>query len=471
MMDLVMVNPQELTIVSNVRVAKASADLVASIQEHGLLEPINAYRTDDGALVVKHGHRRTLAAIEAGLDQAPVILTAAPAEDEGGKIDLIAAQWDENQQRENLSAREQADTIAQLAAFGVTPAQIAKRLRVDRPTVDAATSLKTTDTLDQYQLTIVQAAALDEFAEDDEAVQLLAEAAASGQFDHQVSRLRQARKVAAVLAEARDHWQAKGVQVLDEWADARGGEWVSSLVDATTNEAVEVDLDNPGPHLAVYLSDQIVTVHTATGDEVARWTVRAADDPNRPEGALTHADVHEEIRVRVRWFCLDPAARNWKARWGGSAAESSAEMTDEEREAKRAERRDVIAANKAWLAAEQVRRDWLRDFCARKSAPKDGAVFIAQTLAADPQLLADHRAVGAQRDYLNLDGIDTVSPARAGLLALAMCLIAHEAATDKNSWRRGRRTAAYLRYIESQGYALSPVERRACGEAVSTDEL
>ena len=42
MMDLVMVNPQELTIVSNVRVAKASADLVASIQEHGLLEPINA---------------------------------------------------------------------------------------------------------------------------------------------------------------------------------------------------------------------------------------------------------------------------------------------------------------------------------------------------------------------------------------------------------------------------------------------
>lgn len=91
MMDLVMVNPQELTIVSNVRVAKASADLVASIQEHGLLEPINAYRTDDGALVVKHGHRRTLAAIEAGLDQVPVILTAAPAEDEGGKIDLITA--------------------------------------------------------------------------------------------------------------------------------------------------------------------------------------------------------------------------------------------------------------------------------------------------------------------------------------------------------------------------------------------
>lgn len=469
MMDLIMVNPKELTIISNVRVATASADLVASIQEHGLLEPINAYRAESGDLVVKHGHRRTLAAIEAGLDQVPVVLTAAPAEDEGGKIDLITAQWDENQQRENLTAREQADTIAQLAAFGITPAQIAKRLRVDRPTVDAATSMRTTATLDQYALTIVQAAAVDEFADDDEAVRLLADAAARGQFDHQIARLRQDRKIAAALAEAREHWQAKGVQVLDDWTGPEGSQWVHDLADATTGERVEVDPDNPGPHLAVHLSDSIVTVHTATGDEVPRWTVRAADDPNRPEGALTHADVHEEIRVRPRWFCLDPAARNWKVRWG--SAEAPAELTDQEREAKRAERRDVIAANKAWLAAEQVRREWLREFCARKSAPKDGAVFIAQSLAADSNLLADHRALGARRDYLNLDGIDTVSPAKAGLLALAMCLIAHEAATDKNSWRRGRRTAAYLRYIESQGYALSPVERRACGETVSTDEL
>ena len=246
---------------------------------------------------------------------------------------------------------------------------------------------------------------------------------------------------------------------------------MSGLIDADTGESVEVDLDNPGSDLAVYLSDYIATVHTDTGDEVYRYSLYDPEDQDRPEGSLTTDDVHEEIGVSVKWFCLDPGARGWKPRYGGNAT-ATAEMTDEEREAKRAERRDVIAANKAWLAAEHVRRDWLRAFCNRKTAPKDGPVFIAQTLATSPQLLSDHRARGAQRDFLSVDTSETLSTAKSAMVALALCLIAHEAATDKNSWRDGgRRTAAYLRYIESQGYALAPVERRACGETVDTDEL
>ena len=214
-MDLFTTNPSELSIVSNVRPATASADLVARIREHGLLEPINAYKAEDRTLVVKHGHRRLIASLEAGLEQVPVVVTAAPAADDTGKIALISAQWDENQQRENLSAREQAETNAQLAAFGIAPAQIAKRLRVDRPTVDAATSLSSTETLDQYELTITQAAALDEFADDADAVDELVAAAAKGQFDHQLARLHQQRKIAAALAEVRAHWEGKGVQVLE----------------------------------------------------------------------------------------------------------------------------------------------------------------------------------------------------------------------------------------------------------------
>ena len=58
------------------------------------------------------------------------------------------------------------------------------------------------------------------------------------------------------------------------------------------------------------------------------------------------------------------------------------------------------------------------------------------------------------------------------MTSLALCLIAHEANTHKGSWRHiDPRTAAYLRFIEAQGYGLSPVERRACGETVPTDEL
>lgn len=212
-MNLIHVSPSELTLVSNIRAAQVSPDLIASVSEHGLLEPINAYRATNGALVVKHGHRRTLAACEAGLDQVPVVVTAAPADDLDGKINLISAQWDENQQRQNLTTREQAETIAQLAAFGISPAQISKRLRVDRQTVDAATNMADTTTLDQYDLTITQAAIVAEFADDPNDVDTLVRSAATGQFDHQAARLRQQRQIAEALATARAHWEAKGVTV------------------------------------------------------------------------------------------------------------------------------------------------------------------------------------------------------------------------------------------------------------------
>ena len=52
-------------------------------------------------------------------------------------------------------------------------------------------------------------------------------------------------------------------------------------------------------------------------------------------------------------------------------------MTEEQK----AERREVVANNKAWDSATTVRRTWLTTFFARKTAPPDGARWIAETLA------------------------------------------------------------------------------------------
>ncbi|MDV3357156.1 ParB/RepB/Spo0J family partition protein [Dietzia sp. IN118] len=469
-MNLIHVSPSELTLVSNIRDAKASDDLVASVREHGLLEPINAYRDDNNDLVVKHGHRRTLAAVAAELDQVPVIVTSAPADDLDGKTDMIAAQWDENQQRQNLTTREQAETIAQLAAFGISPAQISKRLRVDRSTVDAATTMPDTDTLDRYDLTITQAAVVAEFADDDRAVDSLVRAAATGQFEHQAARLRQQRQIAAALAEARAQWEAKGVPVLEGWpAYDSKGEWVDRLVDVETGEKVTIDPDNPGDHLAVRLDADFTTVLTATGEPVDPYEIYEDDEEDRPEDAIIRSQVHEALVVQTRWYCDDLAARGWKTPWSTA---SQGEPTEEEREQKRAERRDVIAANKAWLAAEQVRRDWLKTFCARKAAPKNSAAFVAATITTSPHLLSADRLRGERETYLTVPDTEAMTTAKATMTSLAMCLIAHEVNTHKGSWRHiDRRTVAYLRFIEDQGYALSPVERRACGDHVDTDEL
>ena len=51
-------------------------------------------------------------------------------------------------------------------------------------------------------------------------------------------------------------------------------------------------------------------------------------------------------------------------------------MTEEEK----AERRTIIENNKAWDAAEKVRRGFLKDLLAAKSMPKDALQFIAQAI-------------------------------------------------------------------------------------------
>jgi ParB family transcriptional regulator, chromosome partitioning protein len=51
------------------------------------------------------------------------------------------------------------------------------------------------------------------------------------------------------------------------------------------------------------------------------------------------------------------------------------------------------------------------------------------------------------------------------MLALAPVLAGYEETTDRSDWRTVRtHTARYLRFLQSCGYSLAPVELRACGE-------
>ena len=64
---LEMLDPATLTVDINVRKdAALTADFIASIKEHGVMEPVIAHRKDDGTVHVLMGQRRTRAAVEAG---------------------------------------------------------------------------------------------------------------------------------------------------------------------------------------------------------------------------------------------------------------------------------------------------------------------------------------------------------------------------------------------------------------------
>ena len=70
---LEMIDPATLTIDANVRAdAQLDKAFLASIKEHGVIQPVVAHRAEDGGAHVLYGQRRTLAAVEMPLG----ILTA-----------------------------------------------------------------------------------------------------------------------------------------------------------------------------------------------------------------------------------------------------------------------------------------------------------------------------------------------------------------------------------------------------------
>lgn len=149
-------------------------------------------------------------------------------------------------------------------------------------------------------------------------------------------------------------------------------------------------------------------------------------------------------------------------------------MTDEEK----AERKTLIANNKAWDSAETVRREWLTAFLARKTLPKDASQFVTVALTAHRTTVAAGLTKGnrlaatllgleAQESEWGASPIDPIaesSPARAGHVAVAVVLGGFEGGNGRHTWRNpGRDAVAYFEQIGTWGYPLSEVEHIVLG--------
>ncbi len=141
--------------------AAAMRTLVASVREHGVLVPIVAVRLADGRLRLRMGDRRTHAAFEAGLGSLPVLVRETDGDADTAQ--RVIEQWTENEHRAGLATSERIGAVAQLAAFGLTAATIARRTKTPRVGVEAALaasrSAVAVDTADAHQLTLEEAAA------------------------------------------------------------------------------------------------------------------------------------------------------------------------------------------------------------------------------------------------------------------------------------------------------------------------
>ena len=110
-------------------VKEALDELVASIREHGVIEPLVVRKTDEGFELIA-GERRWRAAQEAGLKQVPVVIRQA-TDREALELGLI-----ENLQRADLNVIEEAEGYQSLAdQFNLTQDEIAKRVSKGRASV------------------------------------------------------------------------------------------------------------------------------------------------------------------------------------------------------------------------------------------------------------------------------------------------------------------------------------------------
>lgn len=174
-------DPATLKIEDNVRflpeLDKGDRQLVESIKQLGVLEPIVARRDDRGQVLVRMGQRRTLAAREAELPTVPVFVTDAA----DNTIRRILEQLAENDHRRDLTGAEHVAAFQQLAFEGLSVATIAKRTRHTAQTVKDALAIAENGTASEaikaHELTLDQAAALIEFEGDPDTVDALIEVA------------------------------------------------------------------------------------------------------------------------------------------------------------------------------------------------------------------------------------------------------------------------------------------------------
>lgn len=106
------------------------AELVHSVREFGVLQPVVVRKNSDGDYELIMGERRTRAAREAGLDAIPAIVRDTADED------LLRDALLENLHRSELNPLEEASAYQQLLEdFGITQEELATRIGRSRPQI------------------------------------------------------------------------------------------------------------------------------------------------------------------------------------------------------------------------------------------------------------------------------------------------------------------------------------------------
>lgn len=432
---------QSVTIGANVRNSDAetvAADkgFIESIRTQGVLVPVLAYLDGDTTVIVA-GKRRTLAAAHTGQPLPAIVHPERPAD-----VERLIAQWDENERRQAMGDNDRLAGIEQMSLLGMSVAQIAKRTHQGKQAVTDALAVSGSDSAREamatQDLTLDQAAVLVEFQDDPAALESLTEAATSDEydFDHTVATIRQERLETAAINELTETLTAEGITIVDrpEYHDTTIR--LSQLLDAASGERLDAEAHRACPGHVVWLTFD-------------RW----GENP----GAAAQPG------------CTDPKSNGHRDAYSmsiGTGARSGP-MTEEEK----AERRTVVANNKAWDAATEVRRAFLTKIAQRKTPPTGAEALISAAVA---QVGTHYNTKTAQdaSGVLSLDSGKVAKEVKAKnttakrhtVITLAVVLGQWEAGADRHTWRNPSDwDKRVMNTLITWGYTPSDVEKIVSG--------
>lgn len=346
------------------RNAVADQAMVESIRAQGINEPLMVAPAADGdGWVLVDGHRRWSGAGQAGLDRVPV----NPRYDLVTEAQQIEVMVVTGLQKELLTPVEEAAAYEQLALIGMDDAAIAqatgfgvRRVR-DRIKLNALTDGVRAGIHDG-QLTLDDAAAFQEFADDLAATTVLQEAIGTPNFRQRVHSLRNERENRAA--------QAKTIADLVE----HGGRQVGIVPGGMGGYYFVDDEDRTEHHGAVGLYNFTEPLNEQAGHDAGCLLFSV---PESAYGGIVRMCAtptkHPEFRHHPRPDRAptpDPVESEW-------------EKNQAAREAEKARR----------VAASAARLDWLRDHFAPMFPTKSHQSLGAAMQATLPLLLADTREV------------------------------------------------------------------------------
>ncbi|HUZ52510.1 MAG TPA: ParB/RepB/Spo0J family partition protein [Streptosporangiaceae bacterium] len=431
-------------------------EFLASVADTGVRIPLLVTPHDDGGFLVIEGHRRLAAAVQAGLAEVPCVLNVGRDGDRAGQfLDMLVANGEGH--RKNFAPVEEAAALFAAHEAG------ASRTRIRKATGRKAEEVKTALAAGRIsgetraaagelasQLNLDQLALLAEFDGDQDAVTKILEALRHGYtVEYVAERIRQDRADAAEHERLRAELEAAGIQVTSELP--AGAARLASLTHDGDGLTPETHAGCP-----------------RRGAFFPSWNLRQP--------------VH---------YCADPAGHGHAFRslvlprpeQNGACVDPSAPLPGSDDDpAPDPDRKLVIEGNRAWAAAAEVRKRWLQQLLARRTAPAEVARFIAGQLLTMPEplrlglgtahmkpLFAEITGCDAGRA---LDSSGTCQPSRLPLLMLAPVVAAYEGeiygtdASRRATWREDRYSPCprrdagrYLAFLASLGYPLAPIER------------